>query len=60
MPKIVSPNSTAAISTALKAGYYRLIGLEITVAPGVTKSWAVVSLGTADRSRPPWTSCRTT
>ena len=45
MPKIVAPNANPAISTALRAGYYRLIGLEITVAPTVKTSWAIVRLG---------------
>jgi hypothetical protein len=45
MPKIVVPNGNGAISTALKAGYYRLIGLEVTVAPTVKRVWALVNLG---------------
>ena len=45
MPKIVAPNANPAISTALRAGYYRLVGLEITVAPTVKTSWAIVRLG---------------
>ena len=45
MPKIVAPNANPAISTALRAGYYRLIGLEITVAPNVKNTWGIVRLG---------------
>lgn len=45
MPKIVAPNANPAISTTLRAGRYRLIGLEITVAPTVKTSWAIVRLG---------------
>jgi len=45
MPKIVSANANPAISTALRAGYYRLIGLEIAVPPSVKTSWAIVRLG---------------
>ena len=37
MPKIVAPNANPAVSTALRAGYYRLVGLEITVDPTVKK-----------------------
>lgn len=45
MPKIVDPNGSGAISTALNAGYYRLIGLEVTVVPSVKNAWALVKLG---------------
>lgn len=51
MPKIVDPNGTGAISTAPKAGYYRLVGLEVTVAPTVKRVWALVNLGTAGREQ---------
>ncbi len=43
MAKIVDPNGSGAISTALKAAYYRLIGLEVTVAPEVNRVWALAS-----------------
>lgn len=45
MAKIVAPNANPAVSTELRAGYYRLVGLEITVEPTVKTSWAIVSLG---------------
>jgi len=45
MPRIVDPNGNGAISTALNAGYYRLIGLEVTVSPSVENAWALVKLG---------------
>jgi hypothetical protein len=45
MPKIVDPKGTGAISTALGAGRYRLVGLEITVSQSVENAWALVSLG---------------
>ncbi|MBC8869812.1 MAG: right-handed parallel beta-helix repeat-containing protein [Planctomycetes bacterium] len=45
MPKIVDPNGNGAISTALNAGYYRLIGLEVTVSPSVENAWALVKAG---------------
>jgi hypothetical protein len=45
MPKLVDPNGTGAISTALQASHYRLIGLEITASPKVENTWALVHLG---------------
>jgi hypothetical protein len=51
MPKIVDPNGNGAISTALKAGYYRLIGLEVMVAPTVKRVWALVNLGNGGREQ---------
>ena len=45
MPRIVAANADAAISTAVRAGYWRLIGLEVTVAPTVKKTWGIVRLG---------------
>jgi hypothetical protein len=35
MPKLVSPNSAPALSTALRAHHYRLIGIEITTTSSV-------------------------
>jgi len=51
MPKIVDPNGKGAVSTALGAGYYRLIGLEVTVAPAVNRVWALVNLGNGGREQ---------
>jgi hypothetical protein len=51
MPKIVDPNGNGAISTALSAGYYRLIGLEVTVSPSVENAWALVKLGDGGRDQ---------
>ena len=51
MPKIVDPNGKGALSTALGAGYYRLIGLEVTVAPAVNRVWALVNLGNGGREQ---------
>ena len=45
MPKMVDPSGKGALSTALRAGYYRLIGLEITVGPTVENAVALVNLG---------------
>ena len=50
-PKIVDPNGKGALSTALGAGYYRLIGLEVTVAPAVNRVWALVNLGSGGREQ---------
>jgi hypothetical protein len=51
MPRIVDPNGNGAISTALSAGYYRLIGLEVTVSPSVENAWALVKLGNGGRDQ---------
>ena len=47
MPQVVDLNGNGAISTALGASHYRLIGLDVTVAPTVARAWALVSLGKA-------------
>src|SRR5438128_2238704 len=44
MPKIVSPNGDAAVQTAMRAHNYRIIGVEITVAPGVMRNHGIVTL----------------
>ena len=48
LPKVVSPNSAPAIATQAGAHHYRLIGLEVTLGPGVTSNSAeggLVQLG---------------
>jgi hypothetical protein len=45
MPKILSPNSAPAISTAPGAHHVRLGGLEIALAPGVAASGGLVIFG---------------
>ena len=45
MSRIVDPTGNGAISTALGAGRYRLIGLEIVASPEVENTWALVNLG---------------
>src|SRR5205823_645811 len=50
LPKIVSPNSEPALSAAAGAHHYRLIGLELTVADGVSFSYGVVHLGWSETS----------
>ncbi|MBL8187206.1 MAG: right-handed parallel beta-helix repeat-containing protein [Acidobacteria bacterium] len=45
LPKIMTPNSDAALSTAPGAHHYRLVGLEIGVLPTVKTNYGVVKLG---------------
>lgn len=45
MPKIVTANSEPAIRTAAGAHHYRLIGLEIGIAAGVSLNYGIVALG---------------
>jgi len=45
MARIVSPSFAAAVDAAPGAHQWRLIGLELTVSPGVSENTAVVSLG---------------
>ncbi len=50
MPKIVSPNQTAAIRTAAGAHHYRLMGLEVTVAAGVPQNYSLLELGSGSQT----------
>ncbi len=45
MPKIISPNSDAAIKTALTASGWWLSGLEISIVPTLTTNYGIVYLG---------------
>ncbi len=45
MPKIVDPTGEGAISTALGASHYRLIGLEIAASPDVETTRSLVKFG---------------
>lgn len=45
MPRIVTPNTDAAIKTAAGAHNYRLLGLEIGIQSGVTLNYGIVRLG---------------
>jgi len=45
LAKLVSPNAEAALKTAPGAQFYRLIGLELSVAPGVAQNHGVLLLG---------------
>ena len=45
LPRIVSPNGDAAIRTEPRAAYYRLVGLEVTMADDVTDHNGLVLFG---------------
>ncbi|MCX8038561.1 MAG: hypothetical protein N3D11_16210 [Candidatus Sumerlaeia bacterium] len=45
MPKIVSPNDRPALTAAPAAGFYRLVGLEITQADNVGYNYGLVEIG---------------
>jgi hypothetical protein len=45
LPKLVSPNTVAALRTAIGAHHYRVIGIELTVASNVTLNYGIVRLG---------------
>ena len=50
LPKIVSPNSDPALTTASGANHYRLLGLEVSVADGVAVNSTLVRLGNGETS----------
>jgi hypothetical protein len=45
MPKLISPNSAPTLATAPGAQGYRLIGLDISVAPSVSTIFNIVAFG---------------
>ncbi|HWQ34821.1 MAG TPA: hypothetical protein VNQ79_18375, partial [Blastocatellia bacterium] len=45
LPKLLSPNGEAALKTAPGAHHYRLVGLEIGLAPTVKKNYGIVQFG---------------
>ncbi|MGH9799833.1 MAG: hypothetical protein ACRD82_05660 [Blastocatellia bacterium] len=45
LPKVLTPNSDAAILTAPGAHHYRLIGLELGIQAGVKTNYGIVKLG---------------
>jgi hypothetical protein len=51
LPKIVSPNSDGAIITAPRAHHYRLLGLEIGIAAGVSPNHGIVKLGDGSKAQ---------
>ncbi|MGH9831014.1 MAG: hypothetical protein ACREDR_48035, partial [Blastocatellia bacterium] len=44
-PKLVSTNAEPTLRAAAGAGYYRLVGIELTIAPSVKISYGIVRLG---------------
>src|SRR5581483_759894 len=51
LPKLVTPNTDAVFKTAPRAHHYRLVGLEISVAPGVADNHGLVLLGDGSRAQ---------
>jgi hypothetical protein len=49
LPKILTPNAMPAIATAPRAHHYRLVGIEIGLAPGVAANNGIVVFGDADQ-----------
>lgn len=45
MPKILSPNAAPALATVAGAHDYRLVGIELGVASGVSLNYGIVTLG---------------
>ena len=45
LPTIQTPNSFAALATALAAHHYRLTGIEVTLAPSVVANYGLIRLG---------------
>ena len=45
LPKIQTPNTSAALFTALGAHHYRVIGIEVNLAPAVVANGGLVRLG---------------
>jgi hypothetical protein len=48
MARVLSPNADPAIRTAPGADRWRLVGLEVAYAPGVTQGYSLVGLGDGD------------
>jgi hypothetical protein len=46
-PKIVSPNGDPAISASAGAHHFRFIGIEVTLAPAVTKNFGLIAFGSS-------------
>jgi PKD repeat protein len=45
MPKILTPNSNAAVSTAQGAHHYRFVGVEFGISAGVSNNYGIINLG---------------
>ena len=52
LAKIVASSSEPALKTEPGAHHYRILGVEITIASGVTKNYGLVALGTFDQASP--------
>ena len=52
LAKLVASGSEPALRTEPGAHHYRIIGVEITLAPGVPKNFGLVALGTFEQSSP--------
>jgi hypothetical protein len=52
LAKIVAAGQQPALATQPGAHHYRIVGLEITVAPGVPRNYGLVTIGTFDQSSP--------
>src|SRR5262245_51244981 len=50
LPKIVTPNSGAALEALSGAHHYRLIGLEFAMATGVMQTYSLITLGDNETS----------
>jgi hypothetical protein len=50
-PKLLSPNAAPALRTAPGAQYFRIVGIEFGLAPGVTASYGLVSFGDGSRAQ---------
>jgi hypothetical protein len=51
LPKLVSPTAEPALRTAPRAHHYRVVGVELTVAPNVTWNFGIVALGDGTRGQ---------
>ncbi|MEP7000309.1 MAG: hypothetical protein ABI969_07505, partial [bacterium] len=50
LPQILTPNANHAIKTAVGAHHYRLVGLNVGVAPGVTQSYGLIGFDGEQRT----------
>jgi hypothetical protein len=51
LPKLVSPNGSAALRTVAGAHHYRIVGVEITAKSSITSAVQLVSIGSGSASR---------
>ncbi len=50
MPKLVTPNADPVLKTTAGAHHYRLIGIELTVAPSVSITYDLIQLGSGSQT----------